>query len=62
MPKDREQEHGGRGQRAGFDPRSGAVSGSGAGIANPDAGENYDDDEGVGTGGISREKDPSNGA
>lgn len=51
-----------RGRRAGFDRRTGEVSGSGAGIANPGAAEDYDDDQGFGSGGTGKEGEPSNAA
>ena len=51
-----------RGRRAEFDRRTGEVSGSGAGIANPAADEDYDDDQGIGSGGDRKEGDPSNAA
>ena len=51
-----------RGKRAGFDRRTGEVSGSGSGIANPGADEDYDDDQGIGSGSDRKEGDPSNAA
>jgi hypothetical protein len=51
-----------RGKRASFDRRTGEVSGSGAGIANPAADEDYDDDQGIGSGSDRKEGDPSNAA
>ncbi|HYD12883.1 MAG TPA: hypothetical protein VEC11_08555 [Allosphingosinicella sp.] len=51
-----------RGRRAGFDRRTGAVSGGGAGIGNPGAAEDYDDDQGIGSGGKARKGEPSNAA
>jgi hypothetical protein len=51
-----------RGKRATFDRRTGAVRGSGAGIANPGAAEDYDDDQGIGSGSDRKEGDPSNAA
>jgi hypothetical protein len=51
-----------RGKRARFDRDTGAVSGSGAGIANPGAAEDYDDDQRIGSGGRTREAGPSNAA
>lgn len=51
-----------RGKRARFDPRTGDVSGSGAGIGNPGAEEDYDDDQGIGSGSDRKEGDPSNAA
>jgi hypothetical protein len=51
-----------RGKHAGFDRRTGEVSGSGAGIANPGAEEDYDDDQGIGSGSDRKEGEPSNAA
>lgn len=51
-----------RGKHARFDPRTGEVGGSGAGIANPGAEEDYDDDQGIGSGGERKEGEPSNAA
>ena len=51
-----------RGQRAGFDRRTGAVSGSGAGIGNPAAAEDYDDDISTGSGSARTPGGPSNSA
>ena len=51
-----------RGTPATFDRRTGAVRGSGAGIANPGAAEDYADDQGIGSGSDRREGDPSNAA
>ena len=51
-----------RGKRASFDRRTGEVSGSGAGIANPAADEDYDDDQGIGSGSDRKEGEPSNAA
>lgn len=51
-----------RGKRASFDPRSGEVSGSGAGIGNPAASEDYDDDIGIGSGSARKTGGPSNSA
>lgn len=59
---DRSDAGGDRGKRATFDPRTGAVRGSGSGIANPGAAEDYDDDQGMGSGGDRKEGDPSNAA
>lgn len=50
-----------RGRRAGFDRRTGEVSGSGAGIANPAADEDYDDQD-IGSGSDRKQGDPSNAA
>jgi hypothetical protein len=52
----------GRGQRAGFDRKTGEVSGSGAGIGNPASSEDYDDDISVGSGSDRRTGGPSNAA
>ena len=51
-----------RGKRAGFDRKTGEVSGSGSGIANPGAAEDYDQDVDVGSGSDRKEGDPSNAA
>jgi hypothetical protein len=51
-----------RGTRASFDRRTGEVSGSGAGIGNPAASEDYDDDVGTGSGGEPKAGGPSNAA
>ena len=51
-----------RGRRAGFDRKTGEVSGSGAGIANPGADEDFDDDQGIGSGADRKEGEPSNAA
>ena len=51
-----------RGKRASFDRRTGEVSGSGAGIANPAADEDYDDDQGIGSGSDRKQGGPSNAA
>ena len=51
-----------RGKRAAFDRRTGKVSGSGAGIANPGASEDYDDDQGIGSGSDRKSGGPSNAA
>jgi len=56
------QPEGDRGKRASIDRKSGEVSGSGAGIANPGAPEDYDDDLAVGSGGERKDGDPSNAA
>lgn len=57
-----QQKNADRGKRAGFDRQTGEVSGSGAGIANPGAEEDYDDDQGIGSGSDRKEGDPSNAA
>ena len=51
-----------RGSKASFDRRTGAVSGSGAGIGNPAAAEDYDDDLSTGSGGAGKPGGPSNSA
>jgi hypothetical protein len=51
-----------RGRRADFNRKTGEVSGSGAGIANPDAAEDYDDDLGIGSGSDRKDGGPSNAA
>lgn len=51
-----------RGKRAGFDRKSGEVHGSGASIGNPEAAEEYDDDQGIGSGSESKAGGPSNAA
>jgi hypothetical protein len=51
-----------RGKRAGFDRRTGAVEGSGAGIGNRGADEDYDADQRIGGGGDRKEGEPSNAA
>jgi hypothetical protein len=51
-----------RGQRAGFDRKTGEVSGSGASIGNPASSEDFDDDISVGSGGDRRTGGPSNSA
>ena len=51
-----------RGRRASFDRRTGAVSGSGAGIGNPAAAEDYDDDISTGSGSARKTGGPSNSA
>lgn len=51
-----------RGKRARFDRKTGAVSGSGAGIANPAAAEDYGDDLDIGSGSDRKKGDPSNAA
>lgn len=50
-----------RGKRASFNRKTGEVHGSGAGIANPDANEDYDD-QGIGSGSDRKEGGPSNSA
>jgi hypothetical protein len=57
-----EQKDTDRGKRASFDRRTGEVSGSGSGIANPAAPEDYDDDQGIGSGGGRKKGEPSNAA
>ena len=58
QPKDKD-----RGKRASFDRKTGEVQGSGAGIANPGAEEDYDDDQGIGSGSDRKEGGgPSNSA
>jgi len=51
-----------RGKRASFDRRTGAVHGSGAGIGDPAADEDYADDQKVGSGSDRKDGDPSNAA
>ena len=51
-----------RGKRASFDRRTGEVSGSGAGIANPASSEDYDDDISTGSGSDRKTGGPSNSA
>ena len=51
-----------RGRKASFDRRTGAVSGSGAGIGNPAAAEDYDDDISTGSGAAGKTGGPSNSA
>ena len=51
-----------RGRKASFDRRTGAVSGSGAGIGNPAAAEDYDDDIATGSGSARKAGGPSNSA
>jgi hypothetical protein len=51
-----------RGKRASFDRRTGEVHGSGAGIGNPAAAEEYDDDQGIGSGSDKKAGGPSNAA
>jgi hypothetical protein len=51
-----------RGRKAGFDRRTGEVSGSGAGIGNPAAAEDYGDDVSTGSGGTGKPGGPSNSA
>ena len=57
-----QQKESDRGKRARFDPRTGEVSGSGSGIANPGADEDYDDDMGIGSAGGRKKGEPSNAA
>jgi len=49
-------------RRASFDRKTGEVSGSGAGIGNPESAEDYDDDISVGSGSDRRTGGPSNAA
>jgi hypothetical protein len=52
-----------RGKRASFDPKTGEVSGSGAGAGDSRVGdEDYDGDLGAGSGGDHRGGEPGNGA
>ena len=51
-----------RGRKAGFDRRTGEVSGSGAGIGNPGSDEDYDSDLGTGSGSARKTGGPSNSA
>ena len=51
-----------RGRKASFDRRTGEVSGSGAGIGNPAAAEDYDDDISTGSGSARKTGGPSNSA
>ena len=51
-----------RGRKASFDRRTGAVSGSGAGIGNPSAAEEYDSDLTIGSGSPRKTGGPSNSA
>ena len=51
-----------RGRKASFDRRTGEVSGSGAGIGNPAAAEDYDDDISIGSGSARKAGGPSNSA
>ena len=51
-----------RGRKASFDRRTGEVSGSGAGIGNPAAGEDYDSDLTIGSGSPRKTGGPSNSA
>jgi hypothetical protein len=57
-----EKDRSDRGKRAHFDRRTGEVGGSGSGIANPGADEDYDDDQGIGSGSDRKKGDPSNAA
>jgi hypothetical protein len=51
-----------RGRKASFDRRTGEVSGSGAGIGNPAAAEDYDGDLTIGSGSARKTGGPSNSA
>lgn len=52
-----------RGKRATFDRKTGEVSGSGAGVGNPEGGgEDYADDLSTGSGSSATAGDPGNGA
>ena len=51
-----------RGRKAGFDRRTGEVFGSGAGIGNPAADEDYDSDLTTGSGSPRKTGGPSNSA
>jgi len=51
-----------RGKKATFDRKTGAVSGSGAGIGNPDSGEDYASDLDTGSGSDRKAGGPSNAA
>lgn len=52
-----------RGKRASFDPKSGAVSGSGAGIGRPEGSdEDYATDLDTGSGGPAKGGEPGNAA
>ena len=51
-----------RGKKAGFDRHTGEVSGSGAGIGNPESTEDYADDVGIGSGSDRKTGGPSNAA
>lgn len=51
-----------RGRKASFDRRTGEVSGSGAGIGNPAASEDYDSDLTTGSGSPRKTGGPSNSA
>ena len=51
-----------RGRKASFDGRTGEVSGSGAGIGNPVASEDYDSDLTTGSGSPRKSGGPSNSA
>lgn len=62
MSDNKQTDAGDRGKRATFDRRSGDVSGSGAGIGNPAAAEDYDDDQGIGSGDDRKQGEPSNAA
>jgi hypothetical protein len=51
-----------RGKRATFDRQTGEVHGSGTSIGNPAAGEDYDDDQRIGSGSDNNVGGPSNEA
>lgn len=51
-----------RGKKASFDRHTGDVSGSGAGIGNPESNEDYDDDVSIGSGSARKTGGPSNAA
>jgi len=51
-----------RGKRATFNRQTGEVKGSGAGIGNPGADEDYADDQKIGAGSDRKAGDPSNAA
>jgi hypothetical protein len=51
-----------RGKKASFDRRTGEVSGSGAGIGNPAADEDYDSDLTTGSGSPRKPGGPANSA
>ena len=51
-----------RGKKATFDRKTGAVSGSGAGIGNPGSSEDYASDLGTGSGSDRKTGGPSNAA
>lgn len=60
-PRQNSKDEGGRGKRATFNRKTGEVSGSGSGIANPGATEDYDEIA-VGSGGQPGKSEPSNAA